>query len=146
VVQLPSTPAGLKAVDAALHQAWATFAEAVEDVDLAIVRHGTFGKNGQALCVCCDDWRGQSAKMCRLPGWVGGACITVCKAAKLSPDGAAQMAFQLAYYRVQHAVPPTYESCNMQHFHHGRTETIRSVTPGVCCACSTLGPPSCFSY
>ena len=55
----------------------------------------------------------------------------MCKAAKLSPDGAAQMAFQLAYYSVQNTVPPTYESCNMQHFHHGRTETIRSVTPSV---------------
>ena len=48
----------------------------------------------------------------------------------MSPDGTVQMAFQLAYYRLHHHVAPTYESCNMQHFHHGRTETIRSATMG----------------
>jgi len=48
VVQLPNAHIGLEAVDAAWHKAWATFAKAVADVDVAIVRHGTFGKNGQA--------------------------------------------------------------------------------------------------
>ena len=40
------------------------------------------------------------------------------------------MVYQLAYYRLHGHVAPTYESCNMQHFHHGRTETIRSATLG----------------
>lgn len=57
-------------------------------------------------------------------------CHTDCKRAGLSPDGTVQMVYQLAYYRLHGHVAPTYESCNMQHFHHGRTETIRSATLG----------------
>ncbi|GLD93100.1 hypothetical protein PINS_up001692 [Pythium insidiosum] len=52
-----------------------------------------------------------------------------CKTWKLSPDGVAQMAFQLAFYREHGKVPATYESCSTRNFHHGRTETIRSATP-----------------
>ncbi|OQR99897.1 choline/Carnitine O-acyltransferase [Achlya hypogyna] len=46
----------------------------------------------------------------------------------LSPDGAVQMAYQLAYFREHGRVPPTYESCSTRAFFHGRTETIRSAT------------------
>jgi hypothetical protein len=52
-----------------------------------------------------------------------------CKQWKLSPDGIAQMALQLAFYRTHGKIAPTYESCSTRSFHHGRTETIRSATP-----------------
>ncbi|CAI5734405.1 unnamed protein product [Hyaloperonospora brassicae] len=52
-----------------------------------------------------------------------------CKRWKLSPDGVAQMALQLAFYRTHGKIAPTYESCSTRNFHHGRTETIRSATP-----------------
>lgn len=52
-----------------------------------------------------------------------------CKIWKMSPDGVAQMGFQLAFYQQYHKVPPTYESCSTRTFLHGRTETIRSATP-----------------
>lgn len=51
-----------------------------------------------------------------------------CKQWKLSPDGTAQMALQLAFYRTHGKIAPTYESCSTRLFHHGRTETIRSAT------------------
>ncbi|CAN0341103.1 unnamed protein product, partial [Phaeothamnion confervicola] len=48
---------------------------------------------------------------------------------KVSPDAAAQMAFQLAYRSVHGgAVAPTYESCSTRLYHHGRTENIRAAT------------------
>lgn len=49
---------------------------------------------------------------------------------KVSPDSTMQMAFQLAYSRVDPSKPPpaVYEACAMKHFFHGRTETIRSCT------------------
>ncbi|EQC42599.1 hypothetical protein SDRG_00328 [Saprolegnia diclina VS20] len=46
----------------------------------------------------------------------------------MSPDGAVQMAYQLAYFRQHGHVAPTYESCSTRAFFHGRTETIRSAT------------------
>ncbi|KAK1939399.1 Carnitine O-palmitoyltransferase 2 [Phytophthora citrophthora] len=52
-----------------------------------------------------------------------------CKQWKLSPDGIAQMALQLAFHRTHGKIAPTYESCSTRIFHHGRTETIRSATP-----------------
>ncbi|KAL7683065.1 putative acyltransferase ChoActase/COT/CPT, choline/carnitine acyltransferase [Plasmopara halstedii] len=52
-----------------------------------------------------------------------------CKQWQLSPDGIAQMALQLAFYRTHGKIAPTYESCSTRLFHHGRTETIRSATP-----------------
>ncbi|TMW63356.1 hypothetical protein Poli38472_002297 [Pythium oligandrum] len=52
-----------------------------------------------------------------------------CKTWKLSPDGVAQMALQLAFLREHGKTPATYESCATRAFHHGRTETIRSATP-----------------
>ncbi|KAF1330183.1 Choline/carnitine o-acyltransferase, partial [Globisporangium splendens] len=52
-----------------------------------------------------------------------------CKKWKLSPDGVAQMALQLAFVRAHGKVAATYESCSTRGFLHGRTETIRSLTP-----------------
>lgn len=52
-----------------------------------------------------------------------------CKKWKLSPDGVAQMALQLAFVRAHGTVAATYESCSTRGFLHGRTETIRSLTP-----------------
>eukprot|EP00239_Pterosperma_sp_CCMP1384_P010159 CAMPEP_0197863696 /NCGR_PEP_ID=MMETSP1438-20131217/41359_1 /TAXON_ID=1461541 /ORGANISM="Pterosperma sp., Strain CCMP1384" /LENGTH=655 /DNA_ID=CAMNT_0043481695 /DNA_START=110 /DNA_END=2077 /DNA_ORIENTATION=- len=48
---------------------------------------------------------------------------------KVSPDAAIQMAYQVAYYQLHSEMPTVYESCATRKFHHGRTETIRSVTP-----------------
>eukprot|EP00756_Hemistasia_phaeocysticola_P021414 Hpha_TRINITY_DN15773_c2_g4::TRINITY_DN15773_c2_g4_i1::g.38971::m.38971/K00624/E2.3.1.7; carnitine O-acetyltransferase len=45
---------------------------------------------------------------------------------RVSPDAFAQMSFQLAYTRMTGKRPPTYESCSVRGFLHGRTETIRS--------------------
>nr|QNG40884.1 choline acetyltransferase [Hofstenia miamia] len=51
------------------------------------------------------------------------------KQCKLSPDAFFQVAIQLAYYRLYNKMVPTYESCSIRSFRHGRTETIRSTTP-----------------
>ena len=52
------------------------------------------------------------------------------KGAKLSPDGAMQMSFQLAHTLMHGGpLPSTYESASTAAFKHGRTETIRSATP-----------------
>ena len=52
------------------------------------------------------------------------------KGAKLSPDGAMQMTFQLAHALMHGGpLPSTYESASTAAFKHGRTETIRSATP-----------------
>ena len=52
------------------------------------------------------------------------------KSWKVSPDSTMQMAFQLAYARVNptKSAPAVYEACAMKNFFHGRTETIRSCT------------------
>ena len=51
------------------------------------------------------------------------------KKIKLSPDGFAQVAYQLAYYRTYGKTVSTYESASTAGFRHGRTECIRSATP-----------------
>lgn len=48
------------------------------------------------------------------------------KKCRVSPDAFCQMAYQLAYYRTYTKVTPTYESCSVRQYLHGRTETIRS--------------------
>ncbi|PAV79843.1 hypothetical protein WR25_01959 [Diploscapter pachys] len=48
------------------------------------------------------------------------------KSVKLSPDSFIQMAFQLAFYRLHHTFPPTYETASLRRFAEGRTENIRS--------------------
>jgi len=51
------------------------------------------------------------------------------KQLRISPDAFVQMAFQLAHKRARGHVGATYESVATQHFHHGRTEAMRVVTP-----------------
>ncbi|KAK6737680.1 hypothetical protein RB195_020032 [Necator americanus] len=48
------------------------------------------------------------------------------KSVKISPDSWIQMAFQLAFYRIHSALPPTYETATLRKFSEGRTENIRS--------------------
>lgn len=50
------------------------------------------------------------------------------KKMKCSPDAFAQMAIQLAYYKMFGASRPTYESAQTRKFQRGRTETCRSVS------------------
>jgi carnitine O-palmitoyltransferase 2 len=47
-----------------------------------------------------------------------------------APDSFIQTAFQYAQWLVHANVVSTYESCSTGHFQHGRTEAIRSATPG----------------
>jgi carnitine O-acetyltransferase len=47
----------------------------------------------------------------------------------MSPDGFAQMAYQLAHQRTKGLVGATYESIATRQFRHGRTEAMRVVTP-----------------
>ena len=47
------------------------------------------------------------------------------KAARISPDSFIQIAFQVAYFRLHGAHPPTYETGTLRQFADGRTETIR---------------------
>ncbi|KAI9295978.1 acyltransferase ChoActase/COT/CPT [Neoconidiobolus thromboides FSU 785] len=54
---------------------------------------------------------------------IGSALL---KSLKVSPDTFLQMALQLAYYRQQGEVGPTYETASTRAFLHGRTETVRS--------------------
>ncbi|KAI6042881.1 acyltransferase ChoActase/COT/CPT [Pisolithus marmoratus] len=44
------------------------------------------------------------------------------------PDAFVQLAMQLAYYRIHGRTAPVYETALTRSFHHGRTETIRSLT------------------
>ncbi|KHJ83009.1 Choline/Carnitine O-acyltransferase, partial [Oesophagostomum dentatum] len=48
------------------------------------------------------------------------------KSVKMSPDSWIQIAFQLAFYRIHSAVPPTYETATLRKFTEGRTENARS--------------------
>jgi carnitine O-acetyltransferase len=47
---------------------------------------------------------------------------------RCSPDGFAQMAIQLAYYKMFGVSRPTYESAQTRKFQRGRTETSRTVS------------------
>ncbi|KAJ2804722.1 hypothetical protein H4R20_002389 [Coemansia guatemalensis] len=59
------------------------------------------------------------------PGTFGAQWI---KSIGASPDAFFQVAVQAAHFRLHGRPAPTYESASMRHFHHGRTETIRSCT------------------
>ena len=50
------------------------------------------------------------------------------KSFKISPDAFAQMAIQLAYYRMFGTIRATYEPLSMRQYRHGRTETVRVVS------------------
>ena len=49
-------------------------------------------------------------------------------AARQSPDAYIQMALQLAWYRTRGTFVATYETVLTRLFHHGRTETIRTLS------------------
>lgn len=49
----------------------------------------------------------------------------------VSPDALVQMAYQLAHFRAKGFTGPTYESIATRHYHHGRTEAMRVVTPEI---------------
>jgi carnitine O-acetyltransferase len=63
------------------------------------------------------------------------------KQLNISPDGFVQMAFQLAHKRSKGFVGATYESISTRHFHHGRTEAMRVVTPEVVRFVNTMDDP-----
>eukprot|EP01119_Soliformovum_irregulare_P002656 TRINITY_DN1290_c0_g1_i2.p1 TRINITY_DN1290_c0_g1~~TRINITY_DN1290_c0_g1_i2.p1 ORF type:complete len:712 (-),score=129.16 TRINITY_DN1290_c0_g1_i2:41-2176(-) len=46
----------------------------------------------------------------------------------MSPDAFCQIALQLAYYRMHERIVLAYESAATVRYHHGRTETVRSVS------------------
>jgi len=46
----------------------------------------------------------------------------------MSPDAFTQIALQLAYYRLHERIVLAYESAATVRYHHGRTETVRSVS------------------
>jgi carnitine O-acetyltransferase len=56
-----------------------------------------------------------------------------------SPDAFVQMAFQLAHKRARGLVGATYEAISTRHFHHGRTEAMRVVTPESVQFVNTMG-------
>ena len=66
------------------------------------------------------------------------------KRCKLSPDGAMQMAFQLAHVKMHGGpnLPSTYESASTAAFKHGRTETIRSATTEAAAFTAAFTDPS----
>ncbi|XP_015116644.1 carnitine O-palmitoyltransferase 2, mitochondrial isoform X2 [Diachasma alloeum] len=61
-----------------------------------------------------------------------------CKTFGVSPDAVMQMAFQLAFYKLEGRAVPTYESCSTSAFKHGRTETIRSCTSRTKALCKAI--------
>jgi carnitine O-acetyltransferase len=63
------------------------------------------------------------------------------KRLSISPDAFVQMAFQLAHKRTKGFVGTTYESISTRHFHHGRTEAMRVVTPEVVRFVNTMDDP-----
>ena len=59
----------------------------------------------------------------------------------MSPDAFTQLAFQLAHYRAKGLTGATYESIATRHWHHGRTEAMRVVTPEVTAFVSAFTSP-----
>ncbi|PIA18656.1 acyltransferase ChoActase/COT/CPT [Coemansia reversa NRRL 1564] len=51
------------------------------------------------------------------------------KVAAVSPDAFVQFALQLTYFRIHGTFAPVYETASTRQFLHGRTETVRSLTP-----------------
>ena len=58
-------------------------------------------------------------------GRTGGGC---CRTSGMVSFLAAQVAIQLAYWRLHQATDSVYESCSTAAFRHGRTECIRAAT------------------
>lgn len=51
------------------------------------------------------------------------------KSKKMSTDGLVQLLFQIAYYREHKVLPSVSEACSTAAFLHGRTETVRPMSP-----------------
>ena len=64
------------------------------------------------------------------------------KALGVSPDAFAQLVFQVARRRSTGHVGATYESIATRHFHHGRTEAMRVVTPEIVAFTAAMDDPS----
>ena len=64
------------------------------------------------------------------------------KALRISPDAFVQMAYQLAHKRAKGFAGATYESIATRHFHYGRTEAMRVVTPESMRFVEVLNDPS----
>ncbi|CAP34928.2 Protein CBG17205 [Caenorhabditis briggsae] len=54
---------------------------------------------------------------------------TFCKSRKLYADTIIQIALQMAYLKTHNKLAPIYETASTRKFYHGRTETVRSLTP-----------------
>ena len=65
--------------------------------------------------------------------------IDLIKGTGASSDAYAQMAIQLAAYRLFGKLVGTYESTQVRQFRHGRTETARSVSPAAAVFCEAMG-------
>ena len=64
---------------------------------------------------------------------------------KISPDAFAQLAVQLAYYRMFGTTRATYEPLSMRAFRHGRTETVRVVSNASKAWCESMDVTSTSS-
>ncbi|XP_971442.3 carnitine O-palmitoyltransferase 2, mitochondrial [Tribolium castaneum] len=67
-----------------------------------------------------------------------------CKKSQVSPDAIMQLAFQVAYHKINGLFVSTYESCSTSAFKHGRTEAIRpctTATKDVTLAINALNKP-----
>ena len=53
------------------------------------------------------------------------------KTCNCSPDAFIQMSLQLAYFRLNGTLCPTYESASTRRFHFGRVDSIRASHPGM---------------
>ena len=64
----------------------------------------------------------------RMLWWDEYGADWVKKAGRQSPDAFIQMALQLAWFKDQGAVTPTYETASTRLFRHGRTDVIRTLS------------------
>jgi carnitine O-acetyltransferase len=66
---------------------------------------------------------------------------TRAKSLRISPDALVQLGFQLAHYRSKGFIGATYESIATRHFHHGRTEAMRVITPEMISFATVMDDP-----
>jgi carnitine O-acetyltransferase len=60
----------------------------------------------------------------------------------ISPDGFAQIGFQLAHHRARGFLGATYESISTRRYHHGRTEAMRVLSPELVSFVAAMADPS----
>lgn len=111
----PRAPARLdwvidSTIQAAIDEASLRIDNAIQDVDLVVLRFKFFGK-----------------------GFV--------KESRMSPDSFIQVALQIAYYRLHHHNPHTYETAQTRLFLGGRTETVRSCSSDTCAVTRAIDDP-----